>query len=671
MSFYGVSADRIKGLKERHLAMFEAKRNEHGVAVSRLYTEYSEKTNFSQKSDADIFAEFYNYFAEAFKPEIYEGELIVGTCWHWTWSRLSGEKRCPGNMGHFIADFEELLRLGISGKIRQIEKTADTEYKESMISSLQAFSKYIKAYSRAANSAAENAAETGDKENLKLVSESCEFISENPPKSFAEALQLVWFIQCFAETEANTAALSFGTVDRYLYKYYKSDIDSGVLTEDEALGLIMCFYIKASEGDESQMLTVGGECENRLSALLVKAQRLVNMRQPSIGVIISENTSDSLLEEAIALTLNGTGMPAYFNDKVIKRGLCGLGIDSAAVDNYGIVGCYEAAPQGSFSNTVAYAYNLYDSFYGFITEGGEYESFDAFFEAYKAFYADYYQSVLIPQFKARLADIRHSASPFAACILKGCAQKGLPPEKNGCDCFMFGLNILGLGLVTEALNTVRELVFERKAVSLEELCASAEGNFEDERIFSEIKSIKSFYGSNSEETNRLVFEISELIYQAVKENPIDIGVTVSPGLFWFTADIWQRNYRATLNGRRRGELLPYGIMPCATPHKQEVLSSLLSASSTVCDKFPNGCPAMITLCQTESDKTDILKSLIKTYFKSGGFHIAINMLNSDILERAKDKPREYCDLMIKISGYSTQFVKLDESMQNALIERAK
>ena len=80
------------------------------------------------------------------------------------------------------------------------------------------------------------------------------------------------------------------------------------MSEQQALEFIICFYIKASEGDESQFLTVGGNTENELSALFVKAQRIINMRQPSVGVLVSEATSSNLMEEAKELAQNGGGM---------------------------------------------------------------------------------------------------------------------------------------------------------------------------------------------------------------------------------------------------------------------------------------------------------------------------------------------------------------------------
>lgn len=657
-------------LKKQHLDMFIEKRNWHKELMSTLYLDFIKNVDFTAEEKPEVFAGFYSYLADKFKPEIYDGELIVGTCWHWHWSELCRNCVTPGNPGHFVAGFEEFLNRGISGTI-DLAESCKSINRDCLKSTLCAFSKYIRKYADEAEALAENSTDKNDISRLMKISSDCYHISEKPPETFSQALQLVWFIQIFLETEANSAAVSFGRADRYLYKYYRSDIENGRITEDDALKLIICFYIKASEGDESQMLTVSGDGENELSILFVRAQRIINMRQPSIGLVISDKTSKSLMEEARKLVLSGGGMPAFFNAGIIKKGLANIGVEESDINDFGIVGCYEAVPHGSFSNTVAGAFNLYDSFSEFVKAAIEYGSFEDFFERYKEYYRFFYKSKIIPKFKETLASLKSGKSPFAACALDGCIQNGTFPEGGGCKYFLFGLNILGIGVLADSIYIVKRLVYDDKKITLSELCRCAENDFDNYDVQKLIKEIKTSYGSDSLESNRLAREISELIYDAAAENPISNDVIVSPGLFWFTADIYSRDYQSTLNGRKKGELFSYGIMPCATPHKNPISSVLLSSANIACDKFPNGCPVMIAVSKADAKKTGFLDAVIKSYFNAGGFHLAINLINADILKQAQQNPEEYSDLIVKISGYSTQFAGLNREIQNAVIKRAE
>ena len=47
----------------------------------------------------------------------------------------------------------------------------------------------------------------------------------------------------------------------------------------------------------------------------------------------------------------------------------------------------------------------------------------------------------------------------------------------------------------------------------------------------------------------------------------------------------------------------------------------------------------------------------------------INVTDRETLKEAKEKPEAYQDLIVRISGYSEHFVKLEEVIQTALIER--
>ena len=64
-----------------------------------------------------------------------------------------------------------------------------------------------------------------------------------------------------------------------------------------------------------------------------------------------------------------------------------------------------------------------------------------------------------------------------------------------------------------------------------------------------------------------------------------------------------------------------------------------------------------------------LRQLIDTFFELGGFHIQLNSIDKEVLKSAQKEPENYKNLMIRISGHSNYFVVLDQTLQNALIER--
>ncbi len=76
----------------------------------------------------------------------------------------------------------------------------------------------------AKTSAPERAAE------LERVAEVCDWIATEPPRTFHEALQLIWFAQFSLMMELNAPSYSPNRMDQYLLPYYEADLAAGDLT---------------------------------------------------------------------------------------------------------------------------------------------------------------------------------------------------------------------------------------------------------------------------------------------------------------------------------------------------------------------------------------------------------------------------------------------------------
>ena len=56
---------------------------------------------------------------------------------------------------------------------------------------------------------------------LSQIAARCEWLAENPPRNFAEALQLVWFVHLGIKLDDGGVGHSFGRFDQYLYPFYQ------------------------------------------------------------------------------------------------------------------------------------------------------------------------------------------------------------------------------------------------------------------------------------------------------------------------------------------------------------------------------------------------------------------------------------------------------------------
>ena len=67
---------------------------------------------------------------------------------------------------------------------------------------------------------------------------------------------------------------------------------------------------------------------------------------------------------------------------------------------------------------------------------------------------------------------------------------------------------------------------------------------------------------------------------------------------------------------------------------------------------------------------ELIKALMKTYFfKKGGCHLMVTVVDKATLEDAVEHPEKYPNLIVRVSGFSAVFVNLTPEVQQELLSR--
>ena len=61
--------------------------------------------------------------------------------------------------------------------------------------------------------------------------------------------------------------------------------------------------------------------------------------------------------------------------------------------------------------------------------------------------------------------------------------------------------------------------------------------------------------------------------------------------------------------------------------------------------------------------------MIESYFKMGGLHVQLNYVSKEILQEARKAPEKHPNLKVRVSGFSANFVGLNEKIQEEIICR--
>jgi formate C-acetyltransferase len=139
------------------------------------------------------------------------------------------------NPGHLQAGFARAVGMGWSGLKEMAEEqlmNVDSMYPESgkrsaflrsVIISLEAAMGFSKRYADLADKLVRKEEDSRRRMELREISRVCHKISHEPPVTFQEALQLLWFTHIINNTQG---ARQLGRFDQYMYPFLKRDLDS-------------------------------------------------------------------------------------------------------------------------------------------------------------------------------------------------------------------------------------------------------------------------------------------------------------------------------------------------------------------------------------------------------------------------------------------------------------
>ena len=428
-------------------------------------------------------------------------------------------------IGHINVDYAKVINSGLEGVILECREALSKLYigsgdylkrkafLESAIESCEAVITYAKRYSTLAKKEADACRDATRRAELIRISETCAHVPAKPARSFYEACQAFWFIQQLLQCESSGHSISPGRFDQYMYPLFKKDIDSGKETLASAQEYLDCIWVKlndlnkvrdaaSAEGFAGyglfQNLIVGGQNEdgvdvtNDLSYMCMEATVHVRLPQPSLSIRVWNKTPHDLLIKAAAVTREGLGVPAFYNDEVIIPSIMSRGLTLADARDYCIIGCVEPQKGARTDGWHDAAFfnmcrplelvfsNGYDKGELIGLQTGDVEkmsTFEEFFEAYKAQQL-YMIEMMVHADNA--VDYAHSVRcplPFQSCLCNDCIERGTSLQEGGAHYNFTGPQGFGIANMTDALLAMKTLVFEEKKVTMAEMKQALADNF--------------------------------------------------------------------------------------------------------------------------------------------------------------------------------------------------
>ena len=636
---------------------------------------------------------------------------------------VDNDSKWRSAVGEITPDYQDIIfKKGFGGiKDEAIEKLANLEpltgdnidkinFYKSVVESCNGIITLAERHSEKAREMALLENDAKRKEELLKISEICDNIPKNPPSTFYEAIQTVWFVQLGSILSENSLALNLGRFDQYMYPFYEKDLRDGRITEEEAQELIEALWLKLSEWvwaiskntaqyfagyNSFQNLTVGGrkrdgsDATNDISYMCLAASKNVKTHQPGLSVRIHPDCPQEFLIAVCDLIREGTGFPAVHNDRVGSEMLLAAGLSPEDARDWSNCGCvvphfrkvgeWTSAVNINFAGALEYALNNGKSRITGEQMGLEIEkkNFNSIEDVKAAFYkqlSNLIKHAVVSTVVAQQIHTEMVPRPFLSTLVDGCMEKGIDLSRGGA-LYNVGPVLTGIGVadVANSLAAIKALVFDKKKISIDELNKALDRNWEGYEDLRKQALECPKYGNDIDKVDYLAVEISDFYNREIKKYKDYFGSPFNSAFMGISNYIPTGSViGATPDGRYAKSPLTEGVSPHAGTDLTSPTAAMRSAAKINHDIHTGGTLLNVKLSPEllKTDKSLVnLASLIRAYFELGAFHVQFNVISTETLRKAQENPEEYKDLLVRVAGYSTQFVNLSREVQDAIIER--
>ena len=594
-----------------------------------------------------------------------------------------------------MLDYPKLLEKGI-GRLRQdikaqMAKEADNNFYQGSLACLEIFAASATHLAKMAASQMESVNESRRQE-LKTMSSALLKIKNERPGTFVEALQLIWLFALLS------GVINYGRLDDYLGPYLVADLEAGRLSEDEAYRYLHSLWtmIENRRTTVNGRIIVGGQGRKnpkaadvflRLAMKVVKKTRFV---EPQFTLRLDSHTSDEIWDDTLEALGAGATYPTLYNDDInVPAVAYGMRIDEETAKQYVPFGCTEFVIQGQSTGTPNVCINLLKILTIFMNEGvdpmdgknksggqpikslEQYDTFAGFYAGYKDFLDYYLDLSLDAQYHSYEVMNEHVSFLFSSILTDDCLKRGKALLDGGVR-YLGGTNeTYGNINTSDSLWAIKHLVYDTKKYTLRELHEAVLADFIGYEDIRKDCLACDKYGNDLDTADEMANDLYEFVAKGVRKRGIKAGmqyflIVISNNSM--NSD-WGNTTAATPDGRGRGMYMNPANNPQGGADKSGP-TAMLNSLAKFDAKYHGGSVQNIKFTPNmfNNNKT-IIKHLMQTYFKKGGCHLMVTVVDKATLEDAVAHPEKYPNLIVRVSGFSAVFVNLPPNVQAELLSR--
>ncbi|MBR4653259.1 MAG: hypothetical protein IKO72_07845 [Kiritimatiellae bacterium] len=541
------------------------------------------------------------------------------------------------------------------------------------------------------------------RKNMMRIAEAARRCPWEPPQTFFEGLNALWFIREVLGYVDGLLNQALGHPDAWCIDLYRADLAAGRITEAEMRDLVAKFVIYADchesgavpvdSYDDQEVeiqLTLGG-CHpdgklvwNELTKAFLDAHIGCDCVYPKLFCRFSSKSPEDYLRKIGAMIIKGHSVFTLLNDDRHIANSLAYGFDIAEARDYVGGGCWEgyidSATDVDDCNYVSLMKLLEMTIHRDIElEKSAKVTIDMIdnarsFEEVKSIVmrniVRFFRSLISYATRYGATGAKVFPHPVYTMCLDGGVETRRDTTEGGVRFRPKVYTLAFLGSFVDSLAAIRQLCFVDRTCTLKELLAAVRSNWEGaegERLRYAVLAAP-YWGDNSPVSNELAAWTVRSVYEGIEGmssehcGPIVLDVYVYREFMY-----WGNEMKATPDGRRNGDRLSQGMSPSEFRCK-EGATSVINAIGHVPHELIYQSNTNLTF-EPSAVTPEIFASIFRVYAKKGAHEIQPNCTSVEQLLEAQKDPERYQYLIVRVCGFSARFTHLSKRWQDEVIAR--
>ncbi|OEF99065.1 formate C-acetyltransferase [Vulcanibacillus modesticaldus] len=569
--------------------------------------------------------------------------------------------------GRIIGDYRRVALYGVDFLIEQKIKEKNATIEEFMSEDLIRLREELTEQINALN-------------ELKEMALSYGYDISKPATNAKEAVQWLYFAYLAAVKEQNGAAMSIGRISTFLDIYIERDLNTGILTEEEAQELIDQLVIKLRivkffrtpdynelfSGDPTWVTeSIGGIGEDGRHLVTKNSFRILHTLynlgpapEPNLTVLWSTKLPENFKKFCAQVSID-TSSIQYENDDIMRP---------EYGDDYAIACCVSAMRIGKQMQFFGARANLAKALL-YAINGGVDEKTGILvgprFEPITDEVLDYdtvmerYDKVL-----DWLANLYINTLNVIHYMHDKYSYERIQMALHDRDVFRtMACGVAGLSVVADSLSAIKyaKVTTVRNEDGLV-VSYNIEGDYPK-------------YGNDDDRVDSIASDLVNRFMNKLRKNKTYRNSLPTMSILTITSNVvYGKKTGDTPDGRKAGEPFAPGANPMHGRDTNGAIASFNSVSKLPYEDSQDGISYTFSIVpkalgKDEESRNSNLVSLLDAYSYQEGHHVNVNVFDRELLLDAMEHPEKYPQLTIRVSGYAVNFTKLTREQQLDVINR--